>query len=253
MLDLGAEVRPFGGPSEQGECFMYTWKTDETGLIVVTREDGSEFVPTLTGKWADIMSSVIARWGDTVRPITEQFGVLDRWVLAMIYQESNGNPRAFRQERHADGSPIISQPSGRPLTGVGLLQITSEGLKGGHTDEQLFDPVLNLTIGTRYIRDIARRPDVNWDWPKVAATFNGGSPRPNPKSEWNLYCYGNHVDAEVSAQNYCILRGMSDAEKEASRAAALQFDLTAGAFDDAHAGELADLDEPDTRNDLKPV
>ena len=193
---------------------MYKWKTNEYGLIVVTREDGSEFVPTLTGEFADRMSSVLAKWSDVVRPIGEQFGILERWILAMVYQESNGNPRAFRQERHPDGTPIIS-PGGRPLTGVGLLQITSPSLKGGYTDEQLFDPQLNLTIGTRYIREIARRPDVNWDWPKVAATFNAGSPRPNPKSEWNLYCYGNHVDAEVSAQNYIVLRGLEPAQHPA--------------------------------------
>ncbi len=221
---------------------MYTWKTNEYGLIVVTKEDGSQFVPTLTGKYADVMSSVIARWGDTVRPIAEQFGIVERWILAMIYQESGGNPRAFRQE-----------PNG--WTGIGLLQITHPSLKGGHTDEQLYDPQLNLTIGTRYVVSIAKRPDVNWDWPKVAATFNAGSPRPNPKSEWNLYCYGSHVDSEVSAQNYYVLRSMSQAEIDAAQIATLQIDLTADAFDPAHAGDLReDGAEPVTKVEgLKPV
>jgi len=208
---------------------LYSWKTDENGLIVVTKQDGTVFVPTLTGKWADIMSSVIARWSDTVRPIGEQFGVMDRWILAMVYQESNGNPRAFRKE-----------PNG--WTGVGLLQITHPSLKGGHTDEQLFDPRLNLTIGTRYIRDICRRPDVAWDFPKVAATFNAGSPRPNPKSEWNLYCYGNHVDAEVSAQNYMVLRGLEDASMETQRAYSL-VDLTIDDPDHNPDGSHRDPDE----------
>ncbi len=217
---------------------MYSWKTNEFGLIVVTKEDGSQFVPTLTGKYADVMSSVIARWGDTVRPIAEQFGIVERWILAMIYQESGGNPRAFRRE-----------PNG--WTGIGLLQITHPSLKGGHTDEQLFDPQLNLTIGTRYIVGIAKRPDVNWDWPKVAATFNAGSPRPNPKSEWNLYCTNGHVDSEVSAQNFVVLRAMSDVEKDAAKVTALQFDLVGDGQPSAHAGEYND--DADTRNDLKIV
>lgn len=203
---------------------MYRWKTNEYGLIVVTKEDGTEFVPTLTGKYADTMSSVIARWSDVVRPIAEQFGIIDRWMLAMIYQESAGNPRAYRKE-----------PNG--WTGIGLLQITHPSLKAGHSDEQLYDPQLNLTIGTRYVRDIARRPEVAWDWPKVAATFNAGSVRPNPKSEWNLYCYGNHVDAEVSAQNYVVLRALT-----AEQHSAPLFDLLelARASDDAARGDLPD-------------
>ncbi len=231
MLDLGVEVRQF----EENEC-MYQWRTDEHGLIVVTKEDGSQFVPTLTGKYADVMSSVIARWGDTVRPIAEQFGIVERWILAMIYQESGGNPRAFRRE-----------PNG--WTGIGLLQITHPSLKGGHTDEQLFDPQLNLTIGARYIKQIAGRDDVKWDWPRVAATFNAGSPRPNPKSQWNLFCYGNHVDAEVAAQNYCVLRAMTPSEHPAPL-----FDLTADAWDGAHAGPLREDDEPITKVEgIKPV
>ena len=191
---------------------MYRWKTDEDGLIVVTKEDGNLFIPTLTGKQAAVLDSVLARWGDLARAIAEQNSIPDRWLLAMIYQESAGYPRAFRRE-----------PSG--LTGIGLVQITSPSLKGEYSDEQLFDPHLNLSIGARYIRQIAARPDVAWDWPKVSATFNAGSPRPSSENQWNLFCYGNHVDAEVSANNYQVLRVKADPTAAAQRAYAL-VDLT---------------------------
>lgn len=195
----------------KGECAVaYQWTTElPSGLIVVTKEDGSQFVPTLTAARAVNMDRVYDRWGPMVRRLSNAYGLPRwQWGAAMIYQESLGNERAFRQERHADGTPIVSQPSGRPLTGVGLMQITSEALKGHYTDEQLYDPELNIRIGLSYIRNLYNR--YGDDFPKLSAAFNAGSVRPSDKNPWGMYCYGSHVDSEVSAMNYAILRELDE-------------------------------------------
>lgn len=202
---------------------MYDWRTTEEGLIIVTKESGDEFIPTLTGKYAETMRAGMERWTETVQKVADKFGLPVRWPMAMVYQESSFYPRAFRQERQPDGTPIMLM--GRLLTGIGLLQITHPTLKMGHTDEELYDPELNLSIGCRYMAHLAEKPEVNRDFPKLSACYNAGSVRKSDKNEWGMVCYGSHIDSEVSAQNFFVLENMSDVDKAAKFAVAQQFDL----------------------------
>jgi hypothetical protein len=186
---------------------MYRWRTDEIGMVWVNRDGGPEFVPTLRGENAKSLDRVIDRWTLLAEDVATRWSLPSSWLVAMIWRESNGNPRSIRHE-----------PNG--WTGIGLLQITHPALKGPLSDEQLYDPETNLEIGARYIaRSIV--PKYGRDFPRVSAAFNAGSVRHSDTNEWQMVCTGNHVDAEVGALNYQILRARETAEK----AFEAQFDL----------------------------
>jgi len=193
----------------------YSWRIDAaTRLIIVSTDGGPEWTPK-TEKYAADVAYVDRTWREMATPIAERHGLQVEGILAQVVQESRGNPRAFRQE-----------PNG--WTGIGLMQITHPSLKAGHSDEQLYDPALNLEIGTKHTASLARQYhtlDGLPDWPRVFAAFNAGSPRPNPKSPWNLYCYGNHVDAEAAFYNTIILSRIAETQELAQQAVELQFDL----------------------------
>jgi hypothetical protein len=193
----------------------YSWRIDvETRLVIVSTDGGPEWTPK-TEKYAAALAGVDQQWRALATPIAERRGLDVEGTLAQVMQESSGNPRAFRRE-----------PNG--WTGVGLMQITHPSIKAGHTDAELFDPSLNLEIGTSYTAALARRYQTEQglpDWPCVFAAFNAGSCRPNPKSPWNLFCYGNHVDAEVAFYNTLILARLADTNDMAQRTTELQFDL----------------------------
>lgn len=174
-----------------------------------------ERAPVLSGPQAAVMDRVEERWGNMCRVYSEAYGLPDGWLQAMIYGESEGNERAFRRE-----------PNG--FTGIGLLQITYPTLKGHHpekrtvhvdgetktvtvwvggkTDEEIFNPAVNLDIGAKYIATHYRM--YGNDFPRVAAAFNAGSARPPGdkahENPWWLHSTGNHISREVSALNYWI-------------------------------------------------
>jgi Transglycosylase SLT domain len=205
------------------------WITDPNGLIVVTRDDGTTFVPALTGPSAEVMEKVIARWADALRVVAARHGMRYECPAAMIYQESGGNPRAFRQEpKRSD------EAEGK--TGVGLLQITDPGLKrrklviveglkryvGGWSDEQLFEPELNLEVGVGHIGSLIKR--YGYDFPKLSAAFNAGSvhaPYKGFENPWGMHAWHGHIDSEVCAYNYAVQRGL-----DAALLPAPLFDLT---------------------------
>jgi soluble lytic murein transglycosylase-like protein len=187
-------------------CVMYTWREIDSRLIVVSADGGPEFVPTLSGARAKEMDHVETLWQPLAVEVSAQVDVPFQVTLAMIFQESRGNERAFRRE-----------PNG--MTGIGLMQITHPSLKHGYSDDTLFDPKINVSIGVNYVASLIKR--YGRDWPKIFAAFNAGSVRTSIKNQWGMVCTGNHVDAEVAAYNYQIQQYLEIAD----RAAALQFDL----------------------------
>lgn len=196
---------------------MYTWRIDPNGLVIVSDDGGPEFTPTLTGKLAERCEAGIAAWGDKFR--AWGMGVRYEWLIAMALQESNFNPNAFRQERNKDGTPRRDK-NGRLLTGVGTFQITDPGLKGSHTDEQLKDPQLNTTIAAKHILTLVAKYGNRF--PENSAAYNAGSvhkPLPGFENKWNMHCWHGHLDVEVPALNYTILRGLEDHQRDVDAAA----------------------------------
>lgn len=203
------------------------WRTEPSGMIVVTRDDWTEFTPMLMApELRAVMDRVLERWSTLCRIEAGKRWLDWRWIAAMIYRESGGNQQAFRRE-----------PNG--WTGIGLMQITHPSLKGHHTDAELFDPELNVAIGARYIADLRKRYGDNF--PRVSAAFNAGSarlPSKGHENAWNLHCATGHIDAEVNALNYAVSKYVPPAE----RPAAPLFDLTPIARD---ADDEARSDSPD--------
>lgn len=182
---------------------------------------GAEVAPMLAPALQSGMDLVEQKWGDLCREIGARHQLPDGWLQAMIWRESAGNERAYRVEKRPDGTPIVI--NGRTLTGVGLMQITSPALKRNRTDAELFNPALNIELGAAYLSEIASRPDVKGDFPRASAVFNAGSLRDSSKNRWGLVMTSGHVDAEVSAYNYWLSRRMSDEQRAAAMAAAVQF------------------------------
>lgn len=203
---------------------MYkSWRTEASGIIVVTLADGTEKIPSLTTQaHIDTMRRIqgMATYrgrsfdiGASTTTVSTKWGLRVEWIRSMVFQESGGNPYARNPEKLP----------GPEDDGVGLLQITNLGLKAGYTDAQLEDPETNLNIGCRYIvRSLMARYGDNF--PKISASFNAGSVHPPLKgyeNEWNMHCTRGHIDSEVAALNWQILDVMDAAQK----AYALQFPL----------------------------
>ncbi len=162
---------------------------------------GPERAPILAGAEAQLMDKVEAQWGERCRSHSIPRNIPDGWLQAMIYRESGGNQKAYRKE-----------PNG--WTGVGLLQITHPSLKqkrwipaekrwiGGLTDEQVFEPDMNIGIAAKYVATFIIA--YGNDFPRVAAAFNAGSARPSELNPWGLVSTGSHISAEVAALNYYL-------------------------------------------------
>ena len=230
----------------------YRWGTRDDGVIMVCLTPDTDAVAIVLEKKLIVgtekvpgFQSTIDRWEPLCKSVSFTFGIPPGWLLAMVWRESAGNPRAFRQERDADGKPRIVK--GRLLTGIGLLQITHPDLKRGLSDEALYDPETNLLCGARYIADLMMQH--GRDFAKISAAFNAGGVYPSDRNPWNLKQTDGHVTAEVSALNFYLLQSQ---RKAAELAAAYQFTELELLGDDFGRITLIDEDdeEPVTKNDL---
>lgn len=209
------------------------WETDPDGLVIVEREDGSKFVPTLQGEQAADFDAGCDRWGGLAERAATRWGLRPVWLLAMWWQESRFNPRAIRRE-----------PNG--WTGVGLGQPTHPSVKGNLTDAQLMDPEVNAEVTARHVATLVKR--YGDDFPRVSAAYNAGSARHDtrtPPNEYDLYCYGNHVQAETCAANRAILRRRAEEAQLRGEVLASQFDLVPLARDDAEEARREMATRPD--------
>lgn len=184
----------------------YTWTTREDGAILV------EGQPLLVLPRAEeaVLARIETQWGMALDRASDKYRLRHGWLRAMVYRESAGNARAYRQERMQDGTAIVR--NGRPLAGIGLLQITDPELKGGLTDEALYNVDTNLDIGGRYVSSLALR--YGDDFPRVSAAFNVGSAR-RGADPWGLFATAGHVDAEVRALNTWTLWPLDESERAA--------------------------------------
>lgn len=168
-------------------------KREEDGAIVIwDLPHGAEYAPQLSFERAKSLARVEEKWGPLCREIGAKFLLPDGWLQAMILRESGGNEKARNQERTPDNPRD---------DGIGLMQITSQGLKGKHTDAELFDPRLNITIGAKYISWLSALGSVRGDFPRVCAAFNAGSVKDSSKNRWGMVQTDGHCDDEVAAYN----------------------------------------------------
>lgn len=186
-------------------------------IVTWSLPNGAEMAPMLPSAEWGLVRGVEAKYGDTCRELGGKHLLPDGLLQAMIVREAGLKERAFRQEPKR-----LDEVEG--WTGIGPLQITHPSLKkrhrvqvgtveidgktvplwrweGGYTDEQLYDPKLNIGLGARYTSELAARPDVKGDIPKIFAAFNAGSVRDTTTNPFGMVSTGNHIDYEVRAFN----------------------------------------------------
>ncbi len=182
-------------------------KREDDGMIVVWDlgpPPGAETVPMASPAVRAVVDHVEAKWGVKCDKYEDKYGIPRGFLRPHIARESGGNERVVSFDH-----------------GVGLMQITNPGLKGKHSDEELKDPDLNLDIGAKYIAYLGGK--YGWDFPRVSAAFNAGSVRDSSRNRWGMVMTTDHVDWEVSAYNYWLSKRLSDEQKTAAMALAVQF------------------------------
>jgi len=204
-------------------------RRDEDGMIVTwDLPNGAEHVPMLATELREGLDRVEQQWGELCRDVAIRHEIPEGWLQSMIWRESGGNPKALRHETDKEGKQIVVK--GRPLTGVGLMQITSNALKKAWTDAELMGPKLNVEIGATYVANLASRVETQGadgkpDFARIAAAFNAGSVRPSTMNEWGMVMTRGHVSAEVAAYNYWLSTRMAEEQKVAALAMTKQFTL----------------------------
>lgn len=94
-----------------------------------------------------------------------RYGIPFQWIKAVIGTESNFNPDAYRAE------PQINDAS------YGLMQIlsrTARGLGFSGDPDDLFDPAINIELGSKLLAQLRR--SYGEDFRRIYSAYNSGNP-----------------------------------------------------------------------------
>lgn len=129
-------------------------------------------------------------WRSIIDSAAKRHDVPPAMVAGVMAGESRGEPN------------VVS------LVGAcGLMQLMPEYF-GGNADGRLFDPGLNVDLGTAYLRELLERYDGN---PlKVLAGYNAGSARcSSADPDWGLVQNAGYVNKCLAYANEAAARGFS--------------------------------------------
>jgi soluble lytic murein transglycosylase len=110
----------------------------------------------------DLYRYPLAYW-ELIQQKTQERGLDPHLVLALIRQESLFNARARSPAAALGLMQLIPPTATRVAKQIGLP---------APTQEKLFDPELNITLGTQYLKDLMERYSNNWF--KAIAAYNAG-------------------------------------------------------------------------------
>jgi soluble lytic murein transglycosylase len=110
----------------------------------------------------DLYRYPLAYW-DLIQQKTQERGLDPHLVLALIRQESLFNARARSPAAALGLMQLIPPTAARVAKQIGLP---------APTQEKLFEPELNITLGTQYLKDLMERYSNNWF--KAIAAYNAG-------------------------------------------------------------------------------
>ncbi len=169
-----------------------------------------------------LRTHVIVPYRDLVAKYAAASKVHPAWIHGVVWAESRGNPRALLPGKKADGTP---DPA---ANGVGLMQLTAESLKAGHSDEELYDPELNIRLGTKFLGYLAeKQPAEKRLLPRIASMYNAGAlyvdgvPSPHPSEKdalWRMRNHPGYITTVVTAANTAagLLEGVTPAGKRSA-------------------------------------
>lgn len=159
-------------------------------VALVQRDDGrltiKGTVPT-RNDWPE----AINQWRDLIKRKAAEYGVPEAVIAAIIYVESKGNPNAASSCCH------------------GLMQLHHLYF-GGNEGGRLYDPELNVDLGTKRLAELMKQHEGNLV--HVAAHYNfghlecGDDPNCRP-TIWQLRTNCGYVDTFIAAHNSAIDQG----------------------------------------------
>src|SRR6185436_19757705 len=133
------------------------------------------------------LGSVLAveRWNSIVTQAANDWGVPAEWIKAVIEVESSGNPNAYNP----------ADPGGAR----GLMQIIASTARAYGVEDlaELFDPVVNIAVGTHLLSDLRRR--YGDDFRRVYSAYNSGGP---DKWTWSEQVAANVARALSALEGY---------------------------------------------------
>lgn len=131
-----------------GAVFLFA--KDAFAGVIGTHVEGGDNTSVLPGA-----PSQVTRWEDTVRDETHSLGLNPLFVLAIIWQESGGASGA----RGTAGE-------------IGLMQVKpSTAADFGISESELYEPVLNIRAGARYLAYCFANTDSTFD---ALRAYNAG-------------------------------------------------------------------------------
>lgn len=130
--------------------------------------------------------AILERWLTLTENIAANRFMSQAWLLAVIYAESRGDPKA-------------EAPDG----GWGLMQITHPSLKAGRTKAEVFQPAINVGIGADTLLKHAK---VSQELPVLASCYNAGGaswgvPHKSDQSPWGYRETVGYISRVVAANN----------------------------------------------------
>jgi len=187
------------------------WRVTSMGVEIKDRGvvKDARYTQQVAEIWKNYQASVLAA--------SRKYGVPIPAIIATISTESNGNPKAYRYEPlfyrryiknkdHWKNNPYYYSPR-RVSASYGLVQIMyttaySVGFRG--EPEDLYDPRLNIDVGTAYIASRFQVKNHGWDPPKIACAYNAGSVRVTNSNAWGMYHHPGHLDRWIPSYNAAI-------------------------------------------------
>lgn len=131
-------------------------------------------------------------WDSVIQQASIKWQVPEVWIRAVIDTESSWDPNAYRAE------PQINDAS------YGLMQLlvrTARGLGFAGDAEDLYDPAINIDLGTKLLGDLRSR--YGDDFRRIYSAYNSGKP--------DLYRTSSGVGKNVSRAVHALERYLTEA------------------------------------------
>jgi soluble lytic murein transglycosylase len=191
FASAGLELETAASQSSDGHTWQiyaalaFHWAGEHHRAMRIVRRQGKAAFLQTTGLSAVDLQSMSYPLGALQRLDAADFDDLDPlFVGALIMAESDWNPHAFSRVG-ARGLMQLMPETGRRLAerlGVAIV-----------SDDQLFDPTLNLRLGVAYLNELSRRFEGRL--PLVLASYNAGEEQ---VSKWWLKHGGDDIEEFIA-------------------------------------------------------
>ena len=168
----------------------YLWETKPDGRVLVSASGDIADLTLRELGAANQYTAKVDSWSSLARRAAKVHQVPVSWLLAVIYAESGGDPKA-------------ESPKGA----IGLMQVVPKYHQTNRV--AMFNPKQNVLKGASIYR---RLMTLGLDLPQAASGYNAGlvaetqKPHTSSKSPWGLREDPGYIDRVVRANNWYIRR-----------------------------------------------